>query len=331
MASSETKSHSVREWVRDGTLISFGTNGLKAPVATDLQMGKNSTMGNHSIRIVDLFSGIGGFHLAFHDCGAQCVFAAEWNKHARATYERNFKNISPDLFLEGRFVEDITKVAPSSIPDFEVLCAGFPCQPFSQAGYKRGFSDDRGNFFFHIAEIIEEKQPVAFFLENVRHILKHDNGRSFEMIKQTIEGLGYSFYHKMIRGTDFNVPQHRPRVFMVGFRNPALKYFFPDPVPLTETMSDVFGGKCPKKVGYTLRVGGRGSLITDRRNWDSYEVDGKVTRLTTVEGRRMMGLPADFVFPVSESQAMRQLGNSVVVPAIRAVAQSIIDTLERKN
>lgn len=294
-------------------------------------MGKNNIMDNQSIRIIDLFSGIGGFHLAFHDCGAQCVFAAEWNKHARATYEHNFKNISPDLFSEGRFVEDITKVAPTSIPDFEVLCAGFPCQPFSQAGYKKGFSDDRGNLFFHIAEIIEEKQPDAFFLENVRHILKHDNGRSFKMIKQTIERLGYSFHHKMIKGTDFNVPQHRPRVFMVGFRDPALKYAFPDPVPLTATMSDVFGGRCPRKVGYTLRVGGRGSLITDRRNWDSYEVDGKVARLTPVEGRRMMGLPADFAFPVSESQAMRQLGNSVVVPAIRAVAQSIIDTLERKN
>ncbi len=284
-------------------------------------------MRTENIRIIDLFSGIGGFHLAFHNCGAKCVFAAEWNKHARATYERNFRGVSPDLFLDGRFVEDITKIDPASIPDFEVLCAGFPCQPFSQAGYKKGFTDDRGNLFFHIAQILQEKQPDAFFLENVRHMLKHDNGRTFEVIKQTIEGLGYSFHHRMVKGTDFNVPQHRPRVFMVGFRDRSLKYSFPDPVPLTKTMSDILGGKCPKKIGYTLRVGGRGSSITDRRNWDSYEVDGKVVRLTPTEGKRMMGLPEDFEFPVSDVQAMKQLGNSVVVPAIQAVAQSIVNTL----
>lgn len=292
-------------------------------------MSKKNTMNAEGIRFIDLFSGIGGFHLAFHNCGARCVFAAEWNRHARKTYEHNFKAVSPDLFLDGRFVEDITKVDPASIPDFEVLCAGFPCQPFSQAGYKKGFTDDRGNLFFHIAEILQEKKPAAFFLENVRHMFKHDGGRTFAVIKQTLEGLGYSFHHRMVKGTDFNVPQHRPRVFMVGFRDRSLEYSFPDPVPLTVTMSDVLGGKCSRKVGYTLRVGGRGSNIRDRRNWDSYEVDGKVVQIGIEEGKKMMGLPEDFEFPVSEVQAMKQLGNSVVVPAIQAVAGSIIQALGR--
>jgi len=284
-----------------------------------------------AIRIIDLFSGIGGFHLAFHNCGAQCVFAAEWDKYARATYERNFKNLSPDLFLDGRFVEDITKVDPSAIPDFEVLCAGFPCQPFSQAGYKKGFSDDRGNLFFHIAEILQEKKPEAFFLENVRHMLKHDGGRTFAVIKQTIEDLGYSFHHKVVKGTDFNIPQYRPRIFMVGFRDKSIEYYFPSSVPLTTTMSDILGGKCTRKIGYTLRVGGRGSNIKDRRNWDSYEVDGKVVQIGVEEGKKMMGLPPSFEFPVSGVQAMKQLGNSVVVPAIEAVAKSIVETLKHQK
>jgi len=286
-------------------------------------------MDNEDVRFIDLFSGIGGFHLAFHNCGARCVFASEWNKHARSTYERNFRKMTPEIFDQGLFAEDITKVDIRSIPDFDVLCAGFPCQPFSQAGYKKGFSDDRGNLFFHIAEMLQEKQPKAFFLENVRHMLKHDGGRTFAIIKKTIEDLGYSFHHKMVKGTDFNIPQHRPRVFMVGFRGGSGDYAFPDPVPLTLTMSDILGGKCSKKVGYTLRVGGRGSDITDRRNWDSYEVDGKVIRLSVEQGKRMMGLPADFEFPVSNVQAMRQLGNSVVVPAVQAVAQTIVDTLRK--
>jgi DNA (cytosine-5)-methyltransferase 1 len=294
-------------------------------------MTQSAPRSPEAIRIIDLFSGIGGFHLAFHNCGAHCVFAAEWNKHARATYERNFKKLSPDLFLDGRFVEDITKVDPSTIPDFEVLCAGFPCQPFSQAGYKKGFSDDRGNLFFHIAEILQEKQPEAFFLENVRHMLKHDGGRTFAVIKQTIEGLGYSFHHKIVKGTDFNIPQHRPRVFMVGFRDKSLEYSFPSAVPLTTTMSDILGGKCSRKIGYTLRVGGRGSNIKDRRNWDSYEVDGKVVQIGVEEGKKMMGLPPSFEFPVSGVQGMKQLGNSVVVPAIQAVAKSIIETLKHQK
>jgi DNA (cytosine-5)-methyltransferase 1 len=283
-----------------------------------------------TFKFIDLFAGIGGFHTAFHDAGGECVFVSEWDNHARKTYEANYKKISPAVFKNNNFVGDITKVNPKDIPSFDIICGGFPCQPFSQAGFKKGFEDDRGNLFFHVAEIIRKKKPKAFFLENVRHLFKHDDGKTFATIKKIIEeDLGYSFYYKIVKGTDFNVPQHRPRLFMVGFRNTKIPFKFPEPVELTRTMSDIFGAKCEKKVGYTLRVGGRGSAITDRRNWDSYMVKGEVRRLSVKEGKKMMGLPDDFIFPVSNAQAMKQLGNAVVVPAIRAVACEIITTLDK--
>lgn len=278
---------------------------------------------------IDLFAGIGGFHLAFHSVGARCVFASEWNEHARKTYELNHRKISNEMFDKGHFVGDITKVNIKQIPDFDILTGGFPCQPFSHAGFKKGFADHRGTLFHEIVKIINEKKPTAFFLENVSHLLKHDDGKTFAIIKKTIEEeLGYSFYYKIVRASDFNLPQHRARLFMVGFRNKKIPFGFPAPIPLTKTMSDIWEGKCEKKIGYTLRVGGRGSGIHDRRNWDSYVVNKKVKRLTPKEGKRMMGLPDDFLFPVSDGQAMKQLGNSVAVNAIQAVARQIINSLE---
>ena len=279
---------------------------------------------------IDLFSGIGGFHLAFHKYGAECIFASEWNDHARKTYEENFKKISPNIFEKNNYAGDITKVKPKDIPNFDIICGGFPCQPFSQAGFKKGFQDERGNLFFQVAEIIRTKKPKAFFLENVRHLFNHDDGKTFATIKKIIEeDLGYSFYYKIVKGTDFNIPQHRPRLFMVGFRNKKISFKFPEPIKLKKTMSDIFGAPCEKKIGYTLRVGGRGSVITDRRNWDSYRVNGEVVRLGVKEGKKMMGLPSGYVFPVSDSQAMKQLGNAVVIPAISAVAKEIINTLNK--
>ena len=281
------------------------------------------------LKFIDLFAGIGGFHLAFHRAGAECVFASEWDKYARKTYEANWRKISPELFEKGNFAGDITLVNEENIPDFDILTGGFPCQPFSNAGFKKGFADQRGTLFHDIVRIMKAKKPKAFFLENVSHLLKHDEGKTFAVIQKTIEEeLGYSFYYKIIRASDFGLPQHRARLFMVGFRDKKTPFSFPDPIKLTQTMSDIFGGKCEKKIGYTLRVGGRGSGISDRRNWDSYLVDGKVQKLTPVEGKRMMGFSEEFVFPVSSAQAMKQLGNSVAVNAIHAVAKQIINSLE---
>lgn len=280
-------------------------------------------------KFIDLFAGIGGFHIAFHNGGAECVFVSEWDKHARKTYEMNFKKIQPNVFNEKQFVGDITKVIPANIPDFDILTGGFPCQPFSHAGFKKGFADPRGTLFNDIARILKVKKPKAFFIENVSHLLKHDEGVTFNTIKKTIEDLGYSFFYKIVKASDFNLPQHRRRLFMVGFRNKKIQFEFPKPIPLTKTMSDIFGGKVDKKIGYTLRVGGRGSGINDRRNWDTYIVNGKITRLTALEGKRMMGFPDRFIFPVTESQALKQLGNSVAVTAVQATAKKIITTLQQ--
>ena len=284
-----------------------------------------------NLKFIDLFAGIGGFHIAFQNVGGACVFASEWDENARKTYDFNHRKTSPGLFENGNFTGDITLVKPQEIPDFDILCAGFPCQPFSQAGFKKGFNEARGTLFFDIVNIIKEKQPQAFFLENVRGLLKHDDGKTFETIKRILEeDLGYSFYHKIVKASDFGLPQHSPRLFMVGFKDKSINFKFPEPRELKMSMSDIWNGECPKKIGYTLRVGGRGSKIDDRRNWDSYLVNGEVRRLGVDEGKRMQGLPKDFVFPVSETQAMKQLGNSVAVPAIQAVAKQIIYCLNKK-
>jgi len=281
---------------------------------------------------IDLFAVIGGFHLALHNVGAECVFASEWDDAARLTYETNFYKISPKLFESGNFVGDITSIKKSSIPDFDILCAGFPCQPFSQAGFKKGFADIRGTLFFDIAEIIRVKKPKAFFLENVRGLYTHDEGRTFETIKKTLtEDLGYTFHHAIVKASDHGLPQHRPRLFMVGFKDQNTNFEFPKKRKLKFNMSDVMKGQVDREIGYTLRVGGKSSPIHDRRNWDGYIVDGEVRRLTPNEGKRMQGFPSSFKFPVSNSEAMKQLGNSVAVTAIQDFAESIIQTLGTHN
>lgn len=284
------------------------------------------------MKFIDLFAGIGGFHIAFQNAGGTCVFASEWDENARKTYDFNHKKTSPELFEKGNFAGDITLVDPKEIPDFDILCAGFPCQPFSQAGFKKGFNEARGTLFFDIVNIIKEKQPKAFFLENVRGLLNHDNGKTFTIIKRILEEeLGYSFFHKIVKASDFGLPQHRPRLFMIGFKDKNIEFEFPKPKKLTMTMSDIWNGECPKKIGYTLRVGGRGSKIDDRRNWDSYLVNGEIKRLGVEEGKKMQGLPKDFIFPVTETQAMKQLGNSVAVPAIQAVAEQMFYYLNKND
>ena len=282
-------------------------------------------MGKIKFKFIDLFAGIGGFHIAMSNLGGKCVFASEIDDYARKTYLNNFD------INEKHFNHDITKMNIKKIPEFDILCAGFPCQPFSQAGKKRGFDDHRGNLFFNIADIINKKKPNAFFLENVRGIKSHDNGNTFSTIKDIIEnGLGYSFYSKIIKASDFGLPQLRPRTFMVGFKNDDDKTFeFPIPQEkLKYNMSDVLNGKCSREIGFTLRVGGRGSKINDRRNWDSYYVDGKVVRIGPKEGLKMQGFPENFNMPVSQTQAMKQLGNSVAIDAVQAVGKKIIEHIK---
>jgi len=295
-------------------------------LSLNIKRKKNDTR----FTFIDLFAGIGGFHFAFHNVGARCVFASEWDIHARKTYQTNFEKVEPELFSSDNFVGDITKIDKKSIPDFDILTGGFPCQPFSQAGFKKGFNDTRGTLFYDIAEIIHTKKPKAFFLENVRHLYAHNNGETFKTIKEVLtKKLGYSLYHNIVKASDHGLPQNRPRLFMIGFRNKKIPFEFPNKRKLSFTMSDVFGGKVNRNIGFTIRVGGKGSKITDRRNWDGYLVNGKLKRISPKEGKRMQGFPNDFMFPVSNTQAMKQLGNSVAIYAVQDYAQKIVETLNK--
>ncbi len=275
---------------------------------------------------IDLFAGIGGFHSALKPLGGECVFASEIDKHARETYKHNH-GIGDAIFND-----DIRAISPCQVPDHDLLCAGFPCQPFSQAGKKKGFKDgensERGNLFFNIVDILEAKRPKAFILENVRHLVNHDDGKTFATILSFIKELDYDVSYKIIKASDFNVPQHRARIFIIGFDRTAIDtkipFIFPHPIPLVKTMSDIFGAPCDKKIGFTLRVGGKGSTIDDRRNWEFYRVNGEVKRIGLKEASEMMGLEPSFQFPVSKTQAMKQLGNSVCVPVVSAIAKQVL-------
>ena len=248
------------------------------------------------------------------------------DKYARQTYEANFMSISPELFDNNNFVGDITKIDKSTIPDFDILTGGFPCQPFSQAGLKRGFDDTRGTLFYEIADILKVKQPEAFFLENVRGLLKHDNGKTIETISDVLtKDLGYSLKLYIVKASDHGLPQLRTRLFMIGFKDKDIVFEPPPKRELLYNMSDIFGATTNREIGFTLRVGGRRSGLHDRRNWDTYLVDGTPRSLTPTEAKKMQGFPDKFIFPVSDNQAMKQLGNSVAILAVQDYAQQIIN------
>ena len=286
---------------------------------------------NKKYKFIDLFAGIGGFHQALGDLGLECVFASEIDPHARVTYRINHK-INDELFNE-----NIRDIDPKDIPEHDILCAGFPCQPFSQAGHKRGFSDtegtDRGNLFFCIKDILKAKRPRGYILENVRHLLKHDDGKTFQIICDELRSIGYSVEYKVLKASGFGIPQHRPRIFIVGFdekaMNNPISYQWPKERPLKMNMSDILGGECDREIGFTLRVGGRGSGIDDRRNWDAYRVNGEVVIISPRQGLKMMGFPDHFVLPNNLTQSMKQLGNSVCVDVVHAVAEEVINCLDK--
>lgn len=317
---------------------------------------------------IDLFAGIGGFHLALHGLGGKCVFVNEFDKHARKTYESNFKKIDPELFSdksrEPYFWQSIKNITLTNtdtsesvwvknirtvIPQFDILCAGFPCQPFSQAGKRLGFNDDRGTLFNDIERIILARQPKIVFLENVRNILTHDNGKTFQVILKKLEDAGYYVNPdrddswNIFRASEFGLPTNRPRFYLVGFRKDMRnlgQFKFPQPTtPERMTLRNFFhNSQWPNIVGRTIRVGGRGSPVykktngewfVDRRSWDTYIVGGSKHVLTIDEAKKMMGFPKSFVFPgsVTPTQAFKQLGNSVAVNVIRAIGKEIVEFL----
>ncbi len=310
------------------------------------------------IRFIDLFCGIGGFRLAFERIGAKCVFSSDWDRFSRQTYEANFGEVPHG---------DINKVAVGDIPPFDVLCGGFPCQPFSIAGVSKkislgrlhGFDDvKQGNLFFSIAEIIDKHRPTAFVLENVKNLKSHDKGKTFDVIYRTLtETLGYTVYHKIIDARTV-VPQHRERIFLVGFREwrdfefptfpedgPKLGSILeskPDPkYTLTDhlwTYLQNYAAK-HKEAGNGFGFGLVTPNDTTRTLSARYHKDGSEIliaqkgknprRLTPRECCRLMGYPEDFKIQVSDTQAYRQFGNSVVVPVIERIAKEVSETLKR--
>jgi len=304
-------------------------------------------------RFIDLFCGIGGFRLAFEQVGGKCVFSSDWDRFSQITYAANFGDKPHG---------DIQSVPIGDIPKHRILCGGFPCQPFSSAGRKRGFDDEKqGHLFFSIAKIIKHHKPEAFVLENVKNLVSHDRGNTFKIIYKTLtETLGYRVYYKVIDAKAV-VPQHRERVFLVGFREPRSFEFprFPDDGPklnsiLEETVPDKytlsnrlwqylqdyaakhraagngfgFGLVTPESVARTLsaRYYKDGSEILIAQG------SGKnPRRLTPRECARLMGYPEDFKIPVSDTQSYRQFGNSVVVPVVARIAAEVVATLQRQT
>lgn len=301
------------------------------------------------IKIIDLFAGIGGirkgFELAFNG-NVECVFTSEIDKHAIETYKANYG----DENIHG----DITQIDPSIIPDHDILLAGFPCQPFSQAGLKKGFQDTRGTLFFSIEKILIEKKPQAFLLENVKQLKGHDKGKTLKIILDNLEIAGYRIFVNVLAAKDFGIPQNRERIFIVGFLDDSIDFEFPEPLNIptkvgnilekkvdsSYTISDkLWEGHLRRKEMHKHKGNGFGyslfneespytNTISARYYKDGSEIlieqKGKNPRkLTAREAARLQGFPDEFIIPVSNTQAYKQFGNSVCVPVIQAVAQQM--------
>lgn len=241
------------------------------------------------ITFIDLFAGIGGFHTAMHSIGARCVYASEWDKNARISYEANYKDIEPKLFTKNKegeylyFNEDINDAVPSNIPDFDVCCGGFPCQPFSVAGLKRGFEDTRGTLFFNIANIVREKikagvPPKVLFLENVRGLKNHDNGNTLKVILATLDELGYNYSYCVLNAKYFGVPQNRERLFIVAWFRELIK---------VEEFNFPYGLDAQGKIIYNKEELKKGTLPT--KVSDIFEPEDAIEAKYTISDRMWEG------------------------------------------
>ena len=309
---------------------------------------------------IDLFAGIGGIRQPFQKHGGYNVYSSEWDKFAQTTYRINYGEI-PD--------GDITLVNEKDIPDHDILLAGFPCQPFSQAGLHKGFEDTRGTLFFDIARILNEKRPKAFMLENVKQLRGHDKGNTIKVILSVLDELNYYVPNpQILNGYHFGLPQNRERIIIVGFNRDYLPENFKEfeyPVGQIDekvcvgdvleesvgerfTISDkLWEGHQARKKKHKKKGNGFGfalfnedskytSTISARYYKDGSEAlieqSGKNPRmLTPRECARLQGFPEDFVIPVSNAQSYKQFGNSVCIPVIEAVAIAMLDYLGEYN
>lgn len=310
-------------------------------------------------KFIDLFAGIGGMRIGFEKAGGLCVYSSEWDEYCKKTYQANFDEI-PD--------GDITKVKAAKIPNHDILVGGFPCQPFSIAGVSKknslgratGFEDKtQGTLFFDVCRILKEKRPDAFVLENVKNLKSHDHGKTWEIIQNSLIDLGYDIFPQIIDGQNY-VPQHRERIFIIGFSNrlniksfsiqihpvepkPLLKDILEKEVDskytitshLWEYLQDRKRIQKAKGNGFGFSLTGPNEVthtLSARYHKDGADIlvpqDGKCPRrLTPRECARLQGFPEDFIIPVSDGRAYKQFGNSVVVPLIADIAQQVSATL----
>ncbi len=318
--------------------------------------------GNAKFRFIDLFAGIGGMRIAFESHGGECVFTSEWDKYCQRTYFENF-GVMP--------YGDITEINEYDIPDHDILVAGFPCQPFSIAGVSKknslgratGFLDKtQGTLFFDVVRIINVKRPRAFLLENVKNLKSHDKGKTWKVIMESLDELNYEVFPCVLDGQLFS-PQHRERIFIVGFDRQRYGREIPfdfaiTPAAMPAKVKDILDSEVDEK--YTLtdhlwrylqdyaakhKAKGNGfgfglvdlngvtRTLSARYYKDGSEIlipqEGKnPRRLTPRECARLQGYSDSFKIPISDTQAYKQFGNSVVVPLVSAVAEKIVTTLE---
>jgi len=303
---------------------------------------------------IDLFAGIGGIRIAFEKVGGECVFSSEWDKASQDMYEENFGE---------RPEGDITKIASKNIPTHDILTGGFPCQTFSIIGKTKGFADTRGTMFFEIERILKDKKPKAFLLENVRNLTAHDQGRTFKVILDKLNKLGYFVHYKILNGLDFGVPQKRERIIIVGFKKNYPFEFPTKSLIEPKTLEDILepaedvdkkhfiSDSFKKKLAILLKEQGKrasdavtvwhqnksGNIsmrtfscaLRANASYNYLLVNGK-RRLTPREMLRLQGFPEDFKIVVPDSQARKQAGNSVVIPKIHAVAQAMVKAMNQE-
>lgn len=350
---STMKEQTMQDCVREA--VAHYVSGIRKKAGKDVM--------DEKLRFIDLFAGIGGMRIAFERVGGKCVYSSEWNKYSQQTYFANFGE-QP----EG----DITQIEAEDIPDHDILVAGFPCQPFSIAGVSKknslgratGFEDKtQGTLFFDVCRILKAKKPKAFMLENVKNLCSHDKGRTFKIIKESLEELNYEVFYAVLDGQNF-VPQHRERIIIVGFdreryRENVAFDFKITPLEPKPVMRDILEKRVDGK--YTLsdklwiylqnyaakhKAAGNGfgygiappdgvaRTISARYYKDGSEIlikqRGKnPRRLTPRECARLQGFPESFTIPVSDTQAYRQFGNSVVIPLMENVAKLIVANIEQ--
>jgi DNA (cytosine-5)-methyltransferase 1 len=310
------------------------------------------------MKFIDLFAGVGGIRIAFENAGFDCVFSNDVDKLCKITYDSNFHD-------GGMYLADISDITTEIIPDFDILTGGFPCQPFSIAGYRQGFDDvkGRGNVFYDIVNIMKDKRPKAFLLENVKNLKTHDKGNTIKVIYRELEALGYKVTDKVLNSIEYgNIPQNRERIYIVGFLEQLhfSKFRFPERIPLTQTITDCLLNNVDEKYYYNNKplynklkdeVVRKNTVYQWRRKYvrenknnvcptltanmgmGGHNVpivltDNGVRKLTPRECANLQGFPIDYVLPnISDSALYKQFGNSVVIPVVERIAKNIYESL----